>query len=102
MTTVWLACYDIAGDRLRERLAQRLIAAGFDRVQYSVFIGPVKPVELTRLRAWIQQELDPKKGPEDSVILLRLPPSELEKMETFGAKNLDISELLGRKNTLFL
>lgn len=68
----YLIAYDIASDRRRERIAQRLQAYG-DRVQYSVFVVDASPVRLQRLRFGLQDLLE---SSEDSVLICDLGPAE--------------------------
>ena len=54
----WIVvAYDVVGDRSRARLARRLEAL-VDRVQKSVFEGPVPATELNAVRAAIREEID--------------------------------------------
>jgi len=95
----YLICYDIPDDRRRLKVAKRLLADGMERVQYSVFIGPLKPTLRSRLESWLQQTLA---DPEDRLIILSLTPAEIEKMCIFGEPVPDLSSLNGQRHTLFL
>lgn len=64
----YLVAYDISDDRRRARVAKRLQTCG-DRVQYSVFVVDVRPARLVRLRAHLEQLIDPD---VDSVLLCDL------------------------------
>jgi CRISPR-associated protein Cas2 len=72
--------YDIVDDRLRTRLAKLLI--GFiDRVQKSVFEGPVDESRVEPLRSAIREVIDQE---VDSVRIYRLCPRCQHAVEVIG------------------
>lgn len=99
MRTPYLICYDIPDDRRRKQVADRLLADGLERVQYSVFMGPLSPGLYQRLEAWLRQTL---REPEERLIILPVTPGEIEKMCILGEPELDRLMLSGRRHTLFL
>ncbi|WP_051211323.1 CRISPR-associated endonuclease Cas2 [Runella zeae] len=50
---LYLACYDIQNDRLRQRVADQLLKTGLERVQYSVFVGPLTSLQKNKLEQTI-------------------------------------------------
>ena len=49
---LYLACYDIENDRIRLKIANHLLALGYERIQKSVFVGMQKPTEKHKLESW--------------------------------------------------
>jgi CRISPR-associated protein Cas2 len=64
----YVVAYDISDDARRDRLARTLGTYG-DRVQYSVFLVDLRPAKLVRMRAELEQLIEPG---EDSVLLCDL------------------------------
>ncbi|MBM6978714.1 MAG: CRISPR-associated endonuclease Cas2 [Actinomyces succiniciruminis] len=60
-----LVAYDVPSDRRRSRVAKKLLKYG-DRIQYSVFVVDAAPAKLLRMRAELDEVIDPD---EDSVLL---------------------------------
>jgi CRISPR-associated endonuclease Cas2 len=55
-----LAIYDIETNRLRDKVAQRLVRFGFERIQFSVFMGHLKQkidITITKLLEKIDKNL---------------------------------------------
>ncbi|MDX2246826.1 MAG: CRISPR-associated endonuclease Cas2 [Bacteroidia bacterium] len=98
----YLICYDIENDRLRQKISDRLVADGLERVQYSVFMGRIKEPLLKALQAWVKETLKNGKGENDSVIFLRIQVADIRKMVIFGKDSIDRIELLGERNTLII
>ena len=46
---MYLICYDISTNSLRARLADLLLANGFERLQKSIFIGLDNPASITNI-----------------------------------------------------
>ncbi len=67
----YLIAYDIPDDKRRTKLAKRLQAYG-DRIQFSVFVGDLKPARLVRLKAMIYETVE--RG-EDSILICDLGPT---------------------------
>ena len=51
----FLISYDIENNRLRTKIASRLIAAGCVRLQKSVFAGPVPDTVFKELSRWLKE-----------------------------------------------
>ncbi len=52
---LYLASYDIENDRLRQRIADQLLKMGLERVQYSVFIGPLSPDQKDKIECLVNK-----------------------------------------------
>ena len=97
----WLICYDIEQDNLRSKVAKRLLYEGLDRLQWSVFAGDMTDHQLTKLKDWLKDVLTKHPSPGNSIIILNLPPSDLEGMTVFGEPKFDFKELTDPPNTIF-
>lgn len=100
--TPYLICYDIDNDRIRKKIADHLLAAGLDRIQYSVFIGPVKEGVMSQLMVSLERLMQQAKGTQDSLLCVRLTVSQVEKVRILGTKKVDIAGIAGIRHTLFL
>jgi len=45
LTTFYLLMYDITNDRTLQKVAKKLVKYGFERVNYSVWLGWTNPLE---------------------------------------------------------
>ena len=97
---IYLVSYDIEDDKKRKKVADRLLADGLIRVQYSVFIGPLKTRLRDKLLAWLIQKLDQPES--EHLIFLRLHASDLENMPILGEHSWDLGDLIGGQHTLFI
>lgn len=95
-----MICYDIADDKLRTKLAKKLIAWGCERWQYSVFCGSHTPIQWKKCWASIQHLLTKYGQGDEKILVLIISAQELRKMTTIGEKP-DITELLNEKITLW-
>ena len=96
-----LVCYDISANALRARIGRRLLEAGLERINRSVYLGQIKDADLRRLRAWLQQTMT-KAGPDDSLIILPTTPHQTWQMDVLGKNELDIPTLTGEQHTLII
>lgn len=96
-----LVSYDIESDRLRMRVAKKLLAAGLHRVQYSVFMGTLDAAEEAKLRtemAKIPQAAE--FAPQDSIMFVPLHDYSLQHIELFGTIPQRWEEITGETHTL--
>ncbi len=54
-----LITYDITVDKSRTKIAKRLEVLGLERIQQSVFLGPMDATGLRAFLAWADKLLDP-------------------------------------------
>ncbi|MEM6803939.1 MAG: CRISPR-associated endonuclease Cas2 [Bacteroidota bacterium] len=99
---IYLICYDIENDRLRKKIADKLEAEGLERLQYSVFLGPVTLHQYEKLVKWLGNLIREKGAVQDRINILHVKQEDLEKMITFGKQSVDIALMTGKENTLFL
>lgn len=98
----WLIAYDIENDRLRDKTAARLLAAGCIRLQKSVFAGQLDGVLFKELETWLKKHLDPGKYPDDKVLLLNLGPGQLKNARWIGSPPSDLVFLTDPPDVLFM
>lgn len=96
-----LIFYDIGANTLRARIGRRLLQAGLERVNRSVYLGEVGESELNRLTPWLRQAMT-KAGPDDSLMILPLTAHLVWNMEVLGRNDLDVPSLTGEQHTLIL
>lgn len=96
-----LICYDISANALRAKLGRKILEAGLDRVNRSVYMGEIKDSDLRRLSALLRQAMA-KAGPDDSLIILPITPHQIWQMEVLGRNDLDVPTLTGEQHTLIL
>ena len=97
-----LICYDIANNNLRTRLAAKIAAAGFDRINKSVYLGTVSDRSLAILQAWLQKQMQTKAQEGDCLIILPVTTQQVQRMLVLGTDQTDREELTGSKNTIFI
>lgn len=98
---MFLICYDIEDNSLRTRISDKLIESGLHRIQYSVFLGNLKPVVHQDLLNWLSMNIQKGNPQKDSVVIVRVDLEAVRNMQIFGTTKLDIEEITGDKNTLF-
>jgi CRISPR/Cas system-associated endoribonuclease Cas2 len=109
-----LLAYDITLDRARTQLAHLLEAAGWARLQRSIFLGEARPSEIRTLWQQIEAleaealeimaQMDPAAlpaAPEFSVLMFPLSPGSLQRHRSLG-RPLHADALLWRQPVLVL
>ncbi|MEL6627182.1 MAG: CRISPR-associated endonuclease Cas2 [Bacteroidota bacterium] len=99
---VYLIAYDIENNKLRKKISDRLLADGLERVQYSVFMGPLAIGVHQNLVSWLSMKLENSEGIKDNIIILELSSISNKKISILGENPLDIESVLGKRHTLFL
>lgn len=96
-----LICYDIAANGLRAKMGRRILEAGLERVNRSVYLGEIKDSDLRRLTVWLRQVME-KAAPDDSLLILPVTQHQIWQMEMLGRNDFDIPTLTGEQHTLIL
>lgn len=97
---LYLACYDIERNRTRQRVATKLLTLGLERIQYSVFVGPLTPPQLEQLMEWVQKQLDPKAA--DKFLAVPLDQYSIANAEHCGENPPDWDYLAGNALCLII
>lgn len=97
----YLICYDIGSNTLRVKISDRLVEAGLERINLSVFLGPLR--SLTPLENWCRAELTARGDPaRDSIVYLSVTDAQINGLTVIGRNDWDPDELTGQKTTLIL
>lgn len=96
---LYLLSYDIENNRIRQKAAKKILAAGLERIQFSVYIGTLGEVQKETLMSWIEKEL--KKDKDYSVILVPLHQDMQHGIACLSKTDWDWEYLKGEKLTLF-
>ncbi len=104
MKDAYLIAYDISDDKWRTKTANKLEYCGFDRVQFSVFMGTVHKKNLLDFVQWFQKNvLTLAPNTKVSLIVLPLSIGQLDEMQIWGnVENIDLDMLTGRTHTLII
>ena len=97
---IYLIFYDISSDQIRTKVAKRLIAAGYERLQLSVYAGPMNPRQdkllWRQLQQWVLTEKTAK------FYVLRVGAEQFKNIVAIGKIPFDILYLLGEKSCIFI
>ncbi|HHM20534.1 MAG TPA: CRISPR-associated endonuclease Cas2 [Bacteroidetes bacterium] len=96
----YLIFYDIGPNNIRTRVARRLLAEGFERIQLSVFTGTTKPQDNTLLWNDLCQWL--AADPASRLFVIAVTENNLRNMAIIGDYFPDFDYLSGSKHTLFI
>jgi len=81
---IYLVCYDIEKDYTRTKLADVLQRYGYERIQYSIFVGIENPRSLPALWNRIQVLIPLDKVGKDRIFVIRMRKQYLKKMLVIG------------------
>lgn len=96
---IYLISYDISNNRIRTTVANKLIAFGLYRIQYSVFMGFMKKKHLSQLEAELQAILQ-KTNQDHHLFIVLINSDNYDKMFKFGNKELDWEEIAGKRKVI--
>ncbi len=97
---IYLLTYDISSNAIRAKAAKRIIAEGYERLQFSVFVGRGNPKANKPLWAGLNKCLETE--PTAKLFVVAITENNFRNMLTIGKNNLDVCYLLGNKNTMFV
>ncbi|MBA4848981.1 CRISPR-associated endonuclease Cas2 [Emticicia sp. BO119] len=97
---MYLAFYDIEIDRIRTRVADKLLRAGLERIQYSVFFGPLTDTQKKKLLTDIEKIVGDLS--KSNFLLIPLSPTNIENAYHCGETPPDWEYLLGKQLTLII
>jgi len=95
----YLIMYDITDDKVRTQIAKYLIKQGCVRIQMSVYLIKSKNNKFTEIHDTLK-EVNEFYENADSIILVPINASDVRSMKLIG-KNVDISTIVDKPNTLF-
>lgn len=96
-----LISYDIENNAMRTKLAEKLLAWGFYRLQYSVFAGSITAFQWDKCWHYIQELSIGFNTETDKIMVINISKNEWKRMQKIGEiKNND--EILNEKNTFWM
>ncbi|MEA5260326.1 CRISPR-associated endonuclease Cas2 [Arcicella aquatica] len=99
---LYLAVYDIEDDRLRDKVSQRLIRFGFERIQFSVFVGNLNPTQKQKLDITILKLLEKVDEQKYKYMTMPLAESYVYKADWLGKEKPSWDYHCGNQHTLIL
>jgi CRISPR-associated endonuclease Cas2 len=99
---IHLICYDISDDRRRTKLADLLQREGYERIQFSVFMGRRHLRWEQSLWPHLCRLVEPGTATGDRLVVLPLPDHCLEQRQCIGTFVADVAWLLGQRHTLLV
>ena len=98
-----LISYDIENDRLRLRIAKRLLHYGLHRVQYSVFMGSLSKKDIRNLWKELGQWMQGAEAVgSDSILYIPVHRGQLKTIQVHGSWPDRWEEISGEVHTLML
>lgn len=95
---LYLATYDIERNSLRSKLAKLLEKSGLERVQFSVFVGPLTKAQRAALQKKVEKLFENQENA--NFMLLLVEQRAFFEGAHVGDKPLDWSYLKGEKDVL--
>jgi CRISPR-associated protein Cas2 len=97
---LFIVCYDIENDNLRTKVAKKLLSFGLERIQFSVFFGPLTETQCLKMLNDITKIISEIENV--GFLLIPLSPFRTDDIICLGDKVFDWSYLSGNKITLIL
>jgi len=98
----YLVMYDITHDRTLQKVAKKLQQHGFERMNYSVWLGWINPLETGELKKDLQCLLKAEEAKGSCLYVIPLKPSTIAKMRSItGHKPAQLDYWMGQKQLLF-
>jgi len=95
---IMLVTYDIVEDKIRTKVADTLLNYGLQRLQYSVFLGRIKPHLYKAIKKKILNLIDDK---QDKVYIFTVPKYTVQNCAMWGVK-FDFHSIIEPPETLIL
>ncbi len=99
MNTIYLIFYDISQNKLRTQAAKLLEREGYERIQFSVFMGTQNP---EKNRVWQKLRLAFKEQTNEKIFCIKLNKQNFYSMKIIGTFETDLAFLCGDKSSLTL
>ncbi|WP_204356589.1 CRISPR-associated endonuclease Cas2 [Arcticibacterium luteifluviistationis] len=94
-----MVLYDITNNSIRKRIANRLIAEGYERLQLSVYLGNKNLKNDKKLWPVFCQWIEKDNG---KMAIMKLPPTVVQNIHLEGEQMIDFEYLLGQKFCMFV
>jgi CRISPR-associated protein Cas2 len=99
---IYVILYDITHDKTRTRVSRILEQHGYERIQFSTFVGNQPPQNIKGLWKTLNKLLSSVDCESDKILVIRLPAENFKKMMIIGKFTADMEYLLGRKTTMLV
>lgn len=96
---MYLIIYDITENNIRNKISKLLIQEGYERIQFSVFVGFMNPYNN---KVWSKLKLFSNKQNNDSILCLRIKKQHFLNTKIIGKFTKDLKYLTGDKSTLII
>jgi CRISPR-associated endonuclease Cas2 len=102
ISTYYLLMYDITNDKTLQKVAKKLISYGFERINYSVWLGWVNPLNRGNLKIELQTLMRNENAKGSRLYIIPVKPSTLGKMRSItGHKPKQLDYWLGKTKNVF-
>ena len=99
---LYFVMYDITHPKVLQKVAKILQKSGFERINYSVWLGNVNPVSPSELKDKLQKMLDIPETKGSRLYILPVSTSGLKKMSDLEGKKLrQMDYWTGEQHTKF-
>jgi CRISPR-associated endonuclease Cas2 len=98
----YMIAYDIEDNRLRLKVAGKLIECGFLRLQKSVFAGDPRDTTLDRLQKWLKKMAPVNNAVGYFVLILPCTDNQIKSAVLIGQTAPEWNELAEPQNTLII
>lgn len=90
---IYLILYDITANSLRTKVSKLLVQEGYERIQFSVFVGNLNPY---KNGVWKKIKIYTKDSDTDSIICLKLNETNFLNMKILGKFTTDLDDIIGK------
>ena len=97
---IYLLLYDISDDKIRTKVSKILVEEGYERIQFSVFIGNRDPKQVLGL--WNRIKLIMSKEEDAKLYVFKLNENNFKNMDIIGKFDYDFDYILGEKKSLLI
>lgn len=102
ITTYYLIMYDITNNKVLKKIANKLIKYGFERINYSVWLGWTNPFQCGTFKNELQELLHNVKCEGSRLYIIPLKPNTIDKMRSIsGHKPNELDFWLGKAKYRF-
>ncbi len=99
---IYLISYDIKSDKIRLKIAKKLLEYGLERIQFSVFLGMVKDSLLPTFKNQLKEIFKKADLTSDKLLMIPMTRNQLKKYATFEGNVPDFDYLCGDVLVLIL
>ncbi len=97
---IYLVLYDISSDKMRNKVARRLVAEGYERIQLSVFTGIWDPKD--NMLLWRDLNKWVKADDAGKICVVKVSKASFKDMHILGTFAGDLNYLAGDEHTMII